>query len=45
MTMNGNGKTGATDHMGEVAERLFGYEQAAKADCKYPLRNKRQEQE
>lgn len=45
LTMNGNGKTGATDHMGEVAERLFGYEQAAKADCKYPLRNKRQEQE
>lgn len=45
LTMNGNGKTGAADHMGEVAERLFGYEQAAKADCKYPLRNKRQEQE
>lgn len=43
--MNGNGKAGAAGHMGEVAERLFGYEQAAKADCKYLLRNKRQEQE
>ncbi|MEI3180342.1 MAG: hypothetical protein V8S93_07205 [Lachnospiraceae bacterium] len=43
--MNGNGKAGAAGRMGEVAEWLFGYEQAAKADCKYPLRNKRQEQE
>jgi len=45
LTMNGNGKAGAAGHMGEVAEWLFGHEQAAKADCKYPLRNKRQEQE
>lgn len=43
--MNGNGKAGAAGYMGEVAEWLFSYEQAAKADCKYPLRNKRQEQE
>ena len=43
--MNGNGKTGTADNMGEVAELLFGYEQSAKADCKYPLRKKRQELE
>ena len=42
LTMNGNGKTGAADHMGEkLRNGCLAMSEAAKADCKYPLRNKK----